>query len=91
MDTEIQKLSSELLKDKAGSISVMDIYNGEILAMHSSPSYDPNSFVFGISKDEWQLVRNNPLKPLINKTLSGLYSPGSTLNQLLLYQLWKME
>jgi len=79
LDTEIQKLSSELLKDKAGSISVMDIYNGEILAMHSSPSYDPNSFVFGISKDEWQLVRNNPLKPLINKTLSGLYSPGSTI------------
>ena len=79
VDTEIQKLSSELLKDKAGSISVMDIYNGEILAMNSSPSYNPNSFVFGISKDEWQLVRNNPLKPLINKTLSGLYSPGSTI------------
>ncbi|MDC0078595.1 penicillin-binding protein 2 [Candidatus Pelagibacter sp.] len=79
LDTEIQKLSSELLKDKAGSISVMNIYNGEILAMHSSPSYNPNSFVFGISKDEWQLVRNNPLKPLINKTLSGLYSPGSTI------------
>jgi penicillin-binding protein 2 len=79
LDTEIQKLSSQLLKDKAGSISVMDIYNGEILAMHSSPSYNPNSFVFGISKDEWQLVRNNPLKPLINKTLSGLYSPGSTI------------
>ena len=79
LDTEIQKLSSELLKDKAGSISVMDIYNGEILAMHSSPSYNPNSFVFGISKDEWQLVRNNPLKPLINKTISGLYSPGSTI------------
>ena len=79
LDTEIQKLSSELLKDKAGSISVMDIYDGEILAMHSSPSYNPNSFVFGISKDEWQLVRNNPLKPLINKTLSGLYSPGSTI------------
>ena len=79
LDTEIQKLSSELLKDKAGSISVMNIYNGEILAMHSSPSYDPNLFVFGISKDEWQLVRNNPLKPLINKTLSGLYSPGSTI------------
>ena len=79
VDTEIQKLSSELLKDKAGSISVMSIYNGEILAMHSSPSYDPNLFVFGISKDEWQLVRNNPLKPLINKTISGLYSPGSTI------------
>jgi penicillin-binding protein 2 len=79
VDTEIQKLCAELLKDKAGSISVMDIFTGEIIALYSSPSYNPNLFLFGISQDEWQLIRNNPLKPLINKTLSGLYSPGSTL------------
>ena len=79
VDTEIQKACAELLKEKAGSISVMDIYTGDIIAMYSSPSYDPNLFLFGISKDEWQLIRNNPLKPLINKTLSGLYSPGSTI------------
>ena len=79
VDTEIQKLCAELLKGKAGSISVMDIYTGEVVAMYSSPSYNPNSFLFGISNDEWQLIRNNPLKPLINKTLSGLYSPGSTI------------
>jgi len=78
-DTEIQKLSTSLLKGVAGSISVMDIYTGEILAMQSSPSFDPNLFLFGISQDDWQLIRNNPLKPLVNKTLSGLYSPGSTL------------
>ena len=79
IDTEVQKLSTKLLSDKAGSISVMDIYTGEIVAMYSSPSYDPNLFLFGISNDEWELIRNNPLKPLINKTLSGLYSPGSTI------------
>jgi len=79
LDTEIQKLSSKLLVNKAGSISVMDIYTGEILAMYSSPSYDPSLFLFGISNDEWSLIINNPLKPLINKTLSGLYSPGSTI------------
>ena len=78
IDTEIQKKCSELLKEKAGSISVMDIYTGDIIAMQSSPSFDPNLFLFGISQDDWQLIRNNPLKPLINKTLSGLYSPGST-------------
>ncbi len=78
IDTEIQKLCSELLKDLAGSISVMDIYTGEIVAMQSSPSFDPNLFLFGINQDDWQLIRNNPLKPLVNKTLSGLYSPGST-------------
>ena len=79
VDTEMQKLSAELLINKAGSISVMDIYTGEVVSMYSSPSYNPNSFLFGISKDEWQLIRNNPLKPLINKTISGLYSPGSTI------------
>ncbi len=79
IDTEVQKLCNELLKNVAGSISVMDIYTGEIIAMHSSPSFDPNLFIFGISQDEWQLIRNNPLKPLVNKTLSGLYSPGSTI------------
>ena len=79
VDTEIQKLSAKLLSGKAGSISVMDVYTGEVIAMYSSPSYNPNSFLFGISQEEWQLIRNNPLKPLINKTLSGLYSPGSTI------------
>ena len=78
IDTEIQKLCTKLLENLAGSISVMDIYTGEIIAMQSSPSFDPNLFLFGITKDNWQLIRNNPLKPLVNKTLSGLYSPGST-------------
>ena len=79
IDTEIQKLSNDLLKGIAGSISVMDIYTGEIIAMQSSPSFDANLFLFGISHDDWQLIRNNPLKPLVNKTLAGLYSPGSTI------------
>jgi len=79
IDTEVQKLANELLKDQAGSICVMDIYTGDLIAMHSSPSFDPNLFVFGISKDEWQLIRNNPMKPLVNKTLQGNYSPGSTI------------
>ena len=78
IDTEIQKFCNELLKGMSGSISVMDIYTGEIVAMQSSPSFDPNLFLFGINQDDWQLIRNNPLKPLVNKTLSGLYSPGST-------------
>ena len=79
VDTEVQKLANELLKEKAGSICVMDIYTGAVIAMHSSPSFDPNLFVFGISKDDWQLIRNDPMKPLVNKTLQGNYSPGSTI------------
>ena len=79
IDTEIQKYCNELLGSSAGSITIMDIYTGDIIAMQSSPSFDPNLFLFGISQDDWQLIRNNPLKPLLNKTLSGLYSPGSTI------------
>ena len=79
VDTEVQKLANELLVEKAGSICVMDIFSGHVIAMHSSPSFDPNAFVFGISQDDWQLIRNNPMKPLVNKTLSGNYSPGSTI------------
>ena len=82
IDTEIQQLCNELLKDSAGSICIMDIFSGEIVAMHSSPSFDPNLFLFGINKDEWQLIRNNPMKPLVNKTLQGNYSPGSTIKPL---------
>ena len=79
IDTKVQQLAGELLKEKSGSICVMDIYTGSIIAMQSSPSFDPNLFVFGISKDEWELIRNNPMKPLVNKTLQGNYSPGSTI------------
>ncbi len=79
VDSKVQQLANELLKDKAGSICVMDIFTGSIIAMHSSPSFDPNLFVFGISQDDWQLIRNDPMKPLVNKTLQGNYSPGSTI------------
>ena len=79
IDTEIQKLANNLLRDKSGSINVMDIYTGEILAMHSSPSFDPNLFFHGISNKAWKQIRENPLKPLINKSITGLYSPGSTI------------
>ena len=82
IDTEIQKYTRELLSEKAGSISVMDIYSGEIIAMNSSPSFNPNLFLYGIEKNKWKEIQKDPLKPLINKTVSGLYSPGSTIKPL---------
>ena len=79
IDTEIQKYTHKLLNEKAGSISIMDIYTGEIVAMNSSPSFDPNLFLYGIEVNKWKEIQKNPLKPLLNKTVSGLYSPGSTI------------
>ena len=82
IDSEIQQFTQELLKDKAGSISVMDIYTGEIIAMNSSPSFDPNLFLYGVDLQKWKEIKKDPLKPLLNKTLSGLYAPGSTIKPL---------
>jgi penicillin-binding protein 2 len=60
----------------------MDIYTGDIIAMGSSPSFDPNQFVHGININEWKKIINDPMKPLLNKSISGLYSPGSTIKPL---------
>ena len=68
--------------NKSGSICVMDIYTGGVLAMASSPTFDPNKFTHGINLKDWNEIRKNPLKPLINKSIAGLYSPGSTLKPL---------
>jgi len=82
IDLEVQKFAQDLLKGKAGSICAMDIYTGEIVAMASSPTYDPNKFTHGIGHKDWNKIRDNPLKPLVNKSIAGLYSPGSTLKPL---------
>jgi len=82
VDLEVQQLAQELLKGKAGSISAMDIYTGEIIAMASSPTYDPNKFTHGIGHKDWGDIRDDPLKPLVNKSIAGLYSPGSTFKPL---------
>ncbi len=79
IDLEVQKYTSEVLEDKAASVCVMDIYNGDIITMASSPSYDPNSFVHGIDKKYWNELLSNEKKPLNNKAIAGLYPPGSTI------------
>ena len=82
LDIEIQKFTTEVLKDKAASVCVMDIYNGDIISLVSSPSYDPNAFVHGIEEKDWKNLIGNDKKPLTNKALSGLYPPGSTIKTL---------
>jgi len=79
IDQEVQNYVQKLLTGKSGSISVMDIYTGDMIAMGSSPSFDPNHFVHGINSKEWNKINKDPMKPLINKSVAGLYSPGSVL------------
>ena len=82
LDLELQNLSSKLLEGKAGSICVMDIYRGDIVTMVSSPVFDPNKFVHGIRSKDWKELINHRDKPLINKSVAGLYPPGSTIKGL---------
>ena len=82
LDFEVQKFTNELLKDKAAAVCVMDIYNGDIVSMVSSPSFEPNEFVHGLEKKYWNSLINNKKRPLTNKALSGLYPPGSTIKTL---------
>jgi penicillin-binding protein 2 len=82
LDYEVQKYTAELLKDKAAAVCVMDIYNGDIVSLVSSPTFEPNKFVHGLDKKYWNSLLKDEKKPLANKALSGLYPPGSTIKTL---------
>ena len=82
LDYEVQKYTAELLKDKAAAVCVMDIYNGDIVSLVSSPTFEPNQFVHGLDKKYWNSLIKDEKKPLANKALSGLYPPGSTIKTL---------
>nr|WQM43423.1 penicillin-binding protein 1a [Candidatus Lariskella arthropodarum] len=75
---EVQKIVAKYISQICASAVLLDIRSGEVLAMHSTPSYDPNKFVGGISLKDWKEIHNNPEHPLINKAISIPYPPGST-------------
>ncbi|WHQ47134.1 MAG: penicillin-binding protein 2 [Candidatus Midichloria sp.] len=77
IDTNLQRIVATNLVSLHGSVVVMNANNGEILAMHSTPSYDPNKFVGGVQLDYWNQLKINYGKPLINKSISNYYPPGS--------------
>ena len=70
---------NRIVSSESGSIIVMDIDNGEILCSVSTPSFNPNIFSNGLDIEEWNKLRNNKKSPLLNRSMSGLYSPGSTI------------
>ncbi len=82
LDYEVQKFTNELLKEKAAAVCVMDVYNGDIVSLVSSPTFEPNEFVHGLDKTYWNSLIKDEKKPLANKALSGLYPPGSTIKTL---------
>ena len=82
IDSELQEFCFKQLKDISGSISITDIETGGYAALATSPSFDPNKFYSGFNQEEWNKLLNDKHKPLINKTISSYYPPGSTIKPL---------
>lgn len=79
IDAGLQEYAGRRLGEQSGSVVIMDCLTGDILASTSMPSFDPNSFSDGISHLEWEMLSQDDHVPLRNKTLGGLYPPGSTV------------
>ena len=79
LDIKLQEAAEDALGDRRGSIIALDPKTGEVLAMVSKPSFDPNLFVTGISSRDYSGLRDSIDKPLFNRALRGLYAPGSTI------------
>ncbi len=80
IDIGLQQFMQQRLAREEGAAAVlMDIHSGEVLALASQPSFDPNLFTFGISQDDWNNLNNDIHSPLLNKIIGGVYAPGSTI------------
>lgn len=79
IDAGLQEYAGRRLATQSGSVVVIDCHNGDVLALASMPSFDPNSFSDGISHLEYEMLSKDDHVPLRNKTLQGLYPPGSTV------------
>ena len=82
IDRDIQKFTAERVRDESAAVVVMDVHSGEILALTSTPAFDPNDFNLGISQKKYDVLLNDARKPLINKTVQGEYPPGSTFKMI---------
>lgn len=78
IDLDLQRFVHELFGDSLiGGVVAMEPHSGEVLALHSAPTFDPNRFIGGIPRDYWDALQNDPRRPLYNKAIKGAYPPGS--------------
>ena len=79
LDNDLQHYAQHRLKGESAAAVVMDVHSGDIRALASTPGFDPNQFIFGISTTYWNSLIENEYRPLADKTISGAYPPGSTV------------
>jgi penicillin-binding protein 2 len=89
VDIDLQIAAEEALGDKNGAIVAMDPHTGEILAMVSRPTFDPNDFAVHVSRDQWNKLVTDPDKPLLNKAIQAQLAPGSTFKVIMSFAGWQ--
>jgi len=89
LDLDMQIAAEQAIEGKNGAIVAMDPHTGEILAMVSRPTFDPNDFAVKISRDEWNKLVNDPDKPLLNKAIQAQLAPGSTFKIIMATAGWQ--
>lgn len=77
IDARLQKIATQAAGEESASIILLDVHTGEVLALVSTPSFDPNLFNRPIPQNVWNKLINNPKRPMRNKTIADIYSPGS--------------
>ncbi|MBL8290253.1 MAG: penicillin-binding protein 2 [Bryobacterales bacterium] len=83
LDLDLQAVAELSMQRRRGAVVALDPRNGEVLAMVSSPSFDPNKFAGRIRRNEWEEIRDNPDKPLMNRAVQAQLAPGSTFKPLI--------
>jgi len=89
VDIDLQIAAEQALEGKNGAIIAMDPHTGEILAMVSGPTFDPNDFAVHVSRDEWNKLVTDPDKPLLNKAIQAQLAPGSTFKIIMSVAGWQ--
>ena len=84
LDAELQSLAESLLVEKTGAIVAIEPSTGEVLAIASSPTYDPNVFAGTVSSLDWERLLSDPAKPMLNRAIQGTYPPGSAIKMAIL-------
>ena len=82
LDSELQRFAVARLAGESGAVVVMDVRNGDVLTLASTPGFDPQPFNIGLNQRQWQALTGDPRNPLVNKALSGQFPPGSTFKMM---------
>jgi penicillin-binding protein 2 len=77
LDIELQRATESILEQRVGSIVVLDVNSGDVLALVSYPRFDPGQLTAGATVEQWQALLNDPQRPFLNRAIAGVYPPGS--------------